>query len=85
MIADPEIAIGLGIAIGVGIYFIIIPSFAAGDMQHSADSLKPFMFLGDKLLMLIRAYLAMGFFVFLVSWHVRIFKYLCSWQKNWSE
>ena len=56
--------VALGVAIGFLIYFVVIPSFGSGGMQHSADSFAPFMFVGDKLLMLVRAYLAMGFFVY---------------------
>ncbi len=59
-----SLIITLGILSGLLIYFVIIPGVAAGTMQHSANAFQPFTLIGEKIQMLIRVYLTMGFFVF---------------------
>ena len=59
-----SLIVGMGLIIGFTIYFVVIPGFTEGVMQHSVDSFKPLDYVGEKMMMLIRAYLAMGFFVF---------------------
>lgn len=55
----------LGCLIGLLIYFVVIPYFGQGELNHQHQSLFPFQHVGLKLLMLFKAHLAMGLFVVL--------------------